>query len=741
MKIPFFIAFIILLPLQVMAQKKGRNGGRDPVVTSVSRSSGSTVGHSELTVKVKNSDTSATLSHGGVDANAVFVDENTITGTTGAQAPGVVDVVVTQKGAKGDILEDGFTYVVEAPTVETTIRFTDVAASAGVAFEHFRDNFAMPLGGGAAIGDFNGDELLDIYVTNSAGANALYRNNGNDTFTDVAAAAGVDDPTGHGNGGGWGDYDNDGDLDLFVANFGTSKLFRNNGNGTFTDVTAVAGVSDPDSTYRTTGVTWGDYDQDADLDLLVVRHFSEHDLHAFQTRDFSDVARPLALYRNNSNGTFVDVTALLGDSNVYPSNVKGTGFKPSFMDYDNDGDVDIYVVNDFGGENYPNVLWRNDGPDGTGGWTFTDVSYGAGADVVIYGMGLAVGDYDNDGDLDFYMTDIGASEFLQNQGDGTFVNITEQTGTGRGTIPGNGSADNSIGWGAAFADLDNDGFLDLYLVAGYLDSDPFLNRENQPNAVFVNNGDGTYADVSDQTGGADDNSFGREVACADFDNDGRIDVFLVNIGKRDGTPGTARLFKNISDKTNNWLIIKTIGTTSNRDGIGARITVTAGGVARIREMGVSEGHQSHSVVPVHFGLGTATQADVIEVRWPSGIVQTLTNKAANQLLSITESGKVTYSDAGHDPSAALPTVFALRAAYPNPFNPSTRIRYELPTRSHIILKIYNLIGEEVASLVDEEKSAGKYEVSWDADGFSSGVYFYRIHAGHFVETKKLVLLR
>ena len=522
----------------------------------------------------------------------------------------------------------------------TTIRFTDVATRAGVYFHHARDDSGLQFGGGAAIGDYNGDELLDIYVTNSAGANALYRNNGDNTFTDVAGVAGVADQTGRGNGTGWGDYDNDGDLDLFVANVGTSKLFRNNGNGSFTDVTTETGVRDPNSEYRTLGMTWGDYDQDGYLDLLVVRHFSEHDNSALITKDFSDVVRPLALYRNNGDGTFTNVTALLGDTKVYPSPVKGAGFKPCFVDYDNDGDVDIYVVNDFGEENYPNVLWRNDGPDSIGEWIFTDVSAASGADVPIFGMGLAVGDYDNDGDFDFYMTNMGDSQFLNNRGDGTFVNMTERTRTGRGTVPGKAvvpftGTNISIGWGTVFTDLDNDGLLDLYYVAGYLDTDPLRIPPIQPNAVFMNNGDGTFLDVSMMTG-ADDPHIGREVSYGDFDNDGLIDLFVVNVGGLKGTYGEARLLKNTSDNANHWLSIKPIGTVSNRDGIGARIRVTAGEVTQIREMGASQGHMSHSVVPVHFGLGKATQADMLEIRWPSGIIQTLTDVPADQMFTVTE---------------------------------------------------------------------------------------------------------
>ena len=567
------------------------------------------------------------------DSTITYVSEAGFAGTdtfTYTANDGVVDSNVATISAK-----------VIGPPITTDIRFVDISVEAGVDFKHTLEKSSVAAGVGVAAGDYDGDGLLDIYVTNPSGANVLYRNNGDGTFSDVAAAAGVSVPTPTGNGAGWADYDNDGDLDLFAAGFGAmSQLFRNDGDGTFSDVTAAAGLDDQHASYRTTGVAWGDYDRDGDLDLLVVRHLSEPDPGAFYADPVGafyaggfpfDVVRPLALYRNNGDGTFANVTALLGDSSKSRSNIKGVGFKPGFVDYDNDGDADIYVVNDFGDEYYPNVLWRNNG-DGT----FTDVSVSSGTNFALYGMGLAVGDHDNDGDLDFYFTDIGPSIFLDNQGDGTFVDKSVESRTGRGFLEeGENRPMYSSGWAAEFADLDNDGFLDLYLVAGYLVGTLLPVAAYEPNAVFLNNGDGTFADVSDQTG-ADDPGVGRGVVAADFNGDGRIDLFIVNLFHKNGDPGTARLFENVTVNSNSWLSFKLIGTISNRYGIGARITVTAGGVTRIREMGASGDHMSHSVVPVHFGLGGATEADTVEIRWPSGTLQTLSGVRVNQTVTVTE---------------------------------------------------------------------------------------------------------
>ncbi|MDA1349623.1 MAG: CRTAC1 family protein, partial [Chloroflexi bacterium] len=528
-----------------------------------------------------------------------------------------------------------------APLSASNIRFREMAADAGVDFQHIRSDSLFNLGGGAAAGDYNGDGLLDIYATNSAGSNALYRNNGNGTFTDVAVDAGVADSTGWGNAAGWGDYDNDGDLDLFVANYGTSKLFKNEADGTFIDVTDEAGVGDPDGEHRSMGVAWGDYDRDGNSDLLVVRHVSEADPEVFNTRQFATAVRPLALYHNDGDGAFTNVTRLLGDTTRYPSSVKGAGFKPTFVDYDNDGDQDIYIVNDFGRENHPNVLWRNDGADIGGEWLFTDVSKASGTDLATFGMGLAVGDHDNDGDFDFFITDCGDSDFIDNRGDGTFVEVTQMTGTARGSITENSPIDLSFGWGAAFVDVDNDGLLDLYYVAGQMDTDPGLNRAYQPNALFHNQGGGTFVDIS-AASGANDPSGGRDVIPGDFDNDGLLDLFVVNMGTLDGKPGVAMLYLNESKSTNHWLSIRLVGTTSNRDALGARISVTAGGQTQIREMGVSQGHNSHSVTPVYFGLGEATEAEIVKVIWPSGEVQTISEVPVDQLLTLTEPPTATF---------------------------------------------------------------------------------------------------
>ena len=554
--------------------------------------------------------------------------------------------------------------------------FSDVTEDAGAAFTHYRDyQDIVPFGAGVVIFDYDGDGKQDIYVTSTKnesdlveqteGYNALYRNNGDGTFIDVAMTAGVSDLSGKGNGGCAADYDNDGEQDIFVANWGSSKLFQNNGDGAFNDVTVDAGLANPDTTYRSMGCAWGDYDQDGFLDLVVVRHIDESNLaeawgdddeagffgllvtsgndesNSYQSyiKSYFSGVRSLALYRNSGDGTFTEVTYLLGATHR-PSlergrygNVWGAGFQPSWLDFDNDGDPDLYVVNDFGEEVQPNVLWRNDGLGPDGSWSFVDTSAESGADAAVAGMGLAVADYNLDGYLDFFITNMGDNLLLTSNRDGlTFTNTAATARVDAGVF----NQRERASWGTVFFDYDNDGYEDLYVASGFLDTDAQTNRTEQPNLLYHNNnGDGTFTDVS-SISGTDDLGVGRGVAYADFNGDGCLDLYLTNLGRSANNGERSKLFQNNCEWGNNWLIIKTVGTVSNRDGIGARVTVAVGDRTHIREVAAGSSSMSQNMLPVHFGLGQAETVDSIEILWPSGRLQTLTNVAPNQRLTVTE---------------------------------------------------------------------------------------------------------
>ena len=444
----------------------------------------------------------------------------------------------------------------------TTAHFAEVATAAGV-------NDAGT-GEGVAWGDYDSDGDQDLYVVNYGSANRLYRNNGNGAFSEVGASAGVDD-SGNGDGAAWGDYDNDGDLDLYLANNGANRLYRNNGNGSFAEVGSSAGVAD--AGYGQ-GVAWADYDWDSDLDLYVVNYGSA-------TR----------LYRNNNNGTFTEVGAAAGVADT------GSGYNPAWGDYDNDGDPDLYVTN-----NGVNRLYRNNN-DGT----FSEVGAAAGVAAAGYGTGATWGDYDNDGDLDLYAVDHGnANRLYRNNGNGAFSEVGSSAGVDAA----------GAGYGVAWGDYDNDGDLDLY-VANY----------GSANRLYRNNNNGTFTEIGVGAGVADAGN-GVGVAWADYDGDGDLDLYLVNQG--------ANLLYRNNGNTNRWLQVKLNGTNSNKSGIGAKVSATANGITQRREVEGGGGFLSQSSLPVAFGFGGTTTVNQLTLTWPSGVVQTLSNVATNQVLTLSD---------------------------------------------------------------------------------------------------------
>ena len=421
------------------------------------------------------------------------------------------------------------------------------------------------------------------------------------------------------------DYDNDGNCDLLATRIGGPNLFHNNGDGTFSDVTEEAGLKVEG--HHPASAVWADFDGDGLLDLYVTYWIdssppSIRDKSLAELReDFTPLARKHRLFRNNGDGTFRDVTHLLGQSSVH-----GAGLAAGFLDYDDDGRPDLFVVNDFGQFIQPNILYRNVGPSGND-WAFKDVSDQAGVGAAIDGMGLAVGDYDGDTRLDMFVTNMGDNILYRNHGGEIFEDKTNVAGVGRGEIPG----EHSVGWGTAFLDFDNDGLLDIYFVAGRLH--PAMDAAgqyvpDQPNALFHNRGDGTFRDVSEPTG-SDHTGCARGLAVADIDGDGFLDLLVANF---DQPPV---LLKN-SGNDNRWLEVQLVGVQSNRDGIGARLTLTAGGARQIREIQSGTSFLSQHSLVAHFGLGRHKRVHELKIRWPSGIVQTLTDLPVNRKITVTE---------------------------------------------------------------------------------------------------------
>ena len=523
---------------------------------------------------------------------------------------------------------------------QMSVQFVDVTTEAGIAFKHVngasdRKFYVETMGSGAAFLDYDTDGDLDLYIVNGAPLpsfetaappkNILYRNNGNGRFSDVTVVAGVGD-TGYGMGCVAADYDNDGDTDLYVTNFGKNLLYRNNGDGTFTDATAHAGVGNGQK--WSSSCAFVDYDHDGNLDLYVVNYL-DYDLVGdrdwFDPRGRRIYSNPQVyagisdtLYRNSGDGTFTDVTRQAG---VYNKDGKGLGV--TCGDYDNDGRIDIYVAND----TTPNFLYRNSG-DGR----FVDIGPFAGAaynehGVAEGGMGVDFGDYNNDGSLDIFVTNFSneTNTLYHNTTDGALIDFTNIAGLGEVSFL-------KLAFGTKFFDANNDGLLDLFVANGHLyptESDAL--EYAQADQIFINTGDGTFVDVSEQSGEYFSiRRVGRGAAFGDYDNDGDTDIFVMNLNQE------GVLLRNEGGNKLNWLTIKTVGVKSNRDGIGARVEVVTRSHSQIKEVQAGSSYLSGHDLRLIFGLGTETKAETVKITWPSGAEQTLVDIAANQLLGVTE---------------------------------------------------------------------------------------------------------
>ena len=535
--------------------------------------------------------------------------------------------------------------LISSSSIADSSKFISVTKEAGIHFKHHDGAsgqlyFIEPLGGGAAFLDYNNDGFQDIYFVNGTAlpplvekqldegelpGNALYRNNGDGAFTDVAIAAGVADK-GYGMGCAVGDYNNDGFSDLYVTNFGANVFFHNNGDGTFTDVTAETGIGD---TRWGTSCAFVDYDNDGFLDLYVT-NYVKYDIESDQVcmnkgvRVYCDPrlyeGELDILYHNNGDGTFTDVTKTAGFSKAM-----GRGLALAWGDYDDDGDMDVYIANDAD----QNFLYRNNGNG-----TFTDVSLTAGVGFsedgeAENGMGADFGDYDNDGRLDLVVTNFqGQTNTLyHNEGNGLFSDVSYASKIGTMSLP-------YLAWGVSFCDYDSDGYQDLFIANGHLDAnvqafDPTGFYE-QPNLLFRNNRDGTFDEVGVDSGsGMRLEKVSRGFAYADYDNDGDLDLLVTNL------KGTPDLLEN-RDGQNAWLTLKLVGTRSNRDAIGARVKVTTGDLTQIREVRSGSSYLSQSDMRLHFGLGKQHQVNRLEIRWPSGLQEQLEGVKANQILTLVE---------------------------------------------------------------------------------------------------------
>jgi hypothetical protein len=509
------------------------------------------------------------------------------------------------------------------------VQFTNITKSAGIHFVHFKgangtSTILEEAGPGLCVADFDGDGYQDIYFVNGRDLykrgisthNALYRNNGDGTFTDVTDKAGVPGNA-YGLGCVWGDYDNDGFPDLYVTQYGKNILYHNNGNGTFTDVTDKAGVGGTDfGTVFHTGATFFDYDRDGKLDLYVggYANFGPASQRtctigysvATSCRPSVYGGTPDVLYHNNGDGTFTNVTKA---AKIFQP--KGLNLSVAAADYDNDGWPDLFVAND-GIEAY---LYHNNHNG-----TFTEVAVTSGMALTVNGAAMAamcmsLGDYDNDGNLDLYISDfqLSSDHIWHNDGKAFFDEVSDQAGI---TVP----TRNVLSFGGGFFDYDNDGWLDLFIANGHVYEEvervtPDIHYR-QINSLFHNEGNGKFTDVTGTAGDGFSKPYAaRGAAFADFDNDGNVDIVVANVGD------PPLLLHNGGGSGNHFMNFKLVGTKSNRDGMGARIKLTAGGISQIREIAGGGSYLSQSDLRAHFGLGRSAKAETVEVIWPSGAHQ------------------------------------------------------------------------------------------------------------------------
>ncbi len=528
----------------------------------------------------------------------------------------------------------------------TAIQFVDVTEEAGINFQHINGAegaFHLPetLGAGGAFFDADNDGFLDIYLVNSGywdkpptarqAVSALYRNNRDGTFTDITTAAGVENRGNYGQGAACADYNNDGNVDLYVTNFGANVLYRNNGDGTFTDVTQSAGVGDNG---WSSSACFLDYNLDGHLDLFVVNYLvysvdvpyppcGEDGIHTYCHPSLFEGA-PDTLYRNNGDGTFTDVSQEAGVGDIGgPFHGKGLGVVSA--DFNNDGTPDLYVANDD---------TRNDFFYNNGDGTFREISLLAGCaysfnGVAQAGMGVAVGDYNADSWLDIFVTNLSyeTNALYRNNGDGTFTDVIYEARLGKESFL-------FVGFGTRFFDADNDGWQDIFIANGHIldnieDTHDVLTYR-QPDQLFRNKGDGTFQEDSESAGIYFQRAaVSRGALFGDYDNDGDVDMLVTQ------SNGPATLLENWETQSNS-VSIKTVGVISNRDGIGTRITLTAGGRTQIQEVNPGGSYLSSHDPRSHFGLGANTAIDRLEVRWQSGVVQIRENLSANQEHVISE---------------------------------------------------------------------------------------------------------
>ncbi len=500
--------------------------------------------------------------------------------------------------------------------------FLDVSISSGTSVVHDgNQTIDMQIGSGAAWLDYDKDAKLDLYVSMRTGPNKLFRNLGSGNFQEVAQSLGAADPSGDGGGVAIADFNNDGWPDIYLANCQGDKLLKNNGGTSFTDITSTAFI-DPfvGGPSRTPSASWGDYNGDGFLDLYIAQHAPSpiHDPPLGATiQGF--------LYYNTGQETFVDVSSLLGIPNLM-----SWGFIGAWTDIDHDDDLDIFLVNDCRGWSspisLPTKIFRNNGGTNPLNWSFAEVSQSVGVSDCRNGMGIAVGDYNRDGWMDVFYTNIGPCVLYKNN-HGIFEDVSEECQV----TPYQG-IESLFSWGCAFMDYDLDGWQDISVMLGALTGTAL--GSDSPNYLFENNGNGTFTEIAEQLGMAFPQK-SRNGIYGDYDTDGDLDLYIVNYGD------TCKLMRNELNNSRHWLQIDLVGKTCNRDGIGSKIQITTpNSVSQYYETRSGSNLGGGDSPYAHFGLDTQSLISEVKVKWPCGRLQSLYNVAVDQTLLIIEDTSV-----------------------------------------------------------------------------------------------------
>ncbi len=546
---------------------------------------------------------------------------------------------------------------------------------------------------GVALADYDKDGLLDVFISKSGGPNRLFRNLGALQFQDVAQSAGVA-AVGDNRVGAWADYDNDGFVDLFAGGMRSYYLYHNRGNGTFEELSNALGLK---ASTNICAALWSDVENNGRLDLYTANLNAEN-----------------TFFLHLADGAFRNEIAAAGLLDPDEPSMGG-----AFGDYDNDGDRDLYLVHD---ARKRFRLYRN-----AGYGSFSNVANGARVDYAGQGMGTTFADFDNDGWLDLYVTNLDTNAIFFNNGNGTFTNTTMFSGVG----------DRGMGWGIVVLDYDNDMWQDIYVVNGSGFPPLFLD-----NVLYRNLGNRKFGIVTNKAG-VSSKLDGWCGAAGDLNNDGYQDMVITN-----WTGECVQTFINKAG-ANHYLKIALAGVQCNRYAIGARVKVVANGVQQIRELSGGAGYMSQDSPILHFGMAQATKADLVEISWPGGKTERYYDVPVNQQVNYVEGQATAVAES----PISLPTSLKLHPSYPNPFamNASSMraeivIPFELPIASEVEISVFDVQGRRVATLFDGVKNSGTHRLVWngrDASGnaVSAGIYFVQMKSAGQRMNQKVTMLR